>query len=249
MDNAIWATWYDLPEDGRDDYLDWLHGEYLPALRARPGMLWTAHYRSDGGGAAMHALRGEIFPRHDYDGLDIGTGTQFIMLVGASEPWTLLSPNIFDEQASLTGTARSMLDRRIGVRPCLFSTFARVDGPEVDRRPFGTTPGPAIQMGSFRTVSLDDEFDVGAWYAQHRLPAMARMPGCIGARTMLSVAGWAKYSVLYEFTSLAARMEHFEQGHESMALDTEQWTGRVVRYTKHAPGSPSVAERIWPPVE
>ena len=175
----------------------------------------------------MQALRGEIFPRHDYGGQDIGTGTQYLMLVGASEPWTLLAPNIFEEQAALTGAARKMLDCRIGVRPCLFSVFARVNGPE----------------------ALQDEFDVGAWYAQHRLPAMARMPGCIGARTMLSVAGWAKYSVLYEFTSLAARMEHFEQGHESLALDTKQWTGRVVRYTMHAPGSPTVAERIWPPVD
>lgn len=249
MDNAIWATWYDLPEDGRDEYLDWLHGEYLPGLRSRPGVMWSAHYRSDGGGAAMQALRGEIFPRHDYGGIDVGDGTQFLMLVGASEPWTLLAPSIFDEQAALTGTARAMLDRRQGVRPCLFSVFARVDGPEVDRRAFGTTPGPAIQMGSFRTVALENEYDVGAWYAQHRLPAMARMPGCIGARTMLSVAGWAKYSVLYEFTSLAARMENFEEGHESMALDTAQWTGRVVRYTMHAPGSPTVAERIWPPVD
>ena len=46
MDQAIWATWYDLPEDlpdgGRDEYLDWLHGEYLPELQARPGIAWYA---------------------------------------------------------------------------------------------------------------------------------------------------------------------------------------------------------------
>lgn len=248
MDNAIWATWYDLPDDSRDTYLDWLHNNYLPELRERPGILWAAHYKSDGGGAAMETLRGDIFPRHDYGGLDIGTGTQFLMLVGGAEPWTMLSPSVFDEQAALTGTAREMLDLRIGVRPCLFSVFARVNGPAVNERPFGTTPGPAIQMGSFRTLALENEFDVGAWYAQYRLPAMTRMPGCIGARTMLSVAGWAKYSVLYEFTSLAARMEQFEEPHEALALDGAEWTGRVVRYTMHAPGSPTVAERIWPPV-
>ena len=38
MDQAIWATWYDLPEDGRDEYLDWLHGEYLPELQSKPGI-------------------------------------------------------------------------------------------------------------------------------------------------------------------------------------------------------------------
>ncbi len=65
---------------------------------------------------------------------------------------------------------------------------------------------------------------------------------------MVSVAGWAKYSVMYEFTSLQARMEGFELPHEALALDEKNWTGRVVRYTQHTPGSPTVGERIWPPV-
>lgn len=246
MDQAIWATWYDLPEDGREDYLDWLHGEYLPAWQARPGIAWAAHYRSDGGGADMQKVR-DTFPRSQ--GLEgVGTGTQFLTLVGAVEPWTLAAPSAIAEEAALAGTARKMLDLRQGARPCLFSVFARVDGPEIDQRPAGTTPGPAIQMGSFRTVNLDNEFDVGPWYAQYRLPAMARMPGCIATRVMLSLAGWAKYSVLYEFTSLAARLEHFEQGHEAKALDEAEWSGKLIRYTMHAPGSPMVAERIWPPV-
>jgi hypothetical protein len=57
MDNGIWATWYDLPEDGREKYLDWLHGDYLPGLQAKPGIAWTAHYRSDGGGPDMQKVR------------------------------------------------------------------------------------------------------------------------------------------------------------------------------------------------
>ena len=246
MDQGIWATWYDLPEDGRDDYLDWLHGDYLPELQNRPGIAWAAHYQSQGGGAEMQQIR-DTFPRSE--GMEgVGTGTQFLMLAGAAEPWTLLAPSVIDEQDALTGRAREMLDMRQGVRPCIFSVFARIDGPEMDQRPAGTTPGPAIQMGSFRTAKLENEFDVGAWYAQYRLPAMARMPGCIAARVMLSVAGWAKYSVLYEFTSLEARMANFEKPHEALALDEQEWSGRVIRYTMHTPGSPTVGERIWPPV-
>ena len=246
MDQAIWATWYDLPEEGRDEYLDWLHGEHLPALQARPGIAWAAHYQDTVGGDDMKRVR-EHFPKSE--GMEgVGTGTQFLMLVGAVEPWTLVSPSVVDQEAALTGTARQMLDLREGVRPCIFSTFARVDGPEMAVRPAGTTPGPAIQMGSFRTAKLENEFDVGPWYAQYRLPAMARMPGCIAARVMLSVAGWAKYSVLYEFTSLEARLEHFEIGHEAEALDEHEWSGRLVRYTMHTPGSPTVGQRIWPPV-
>lgn len=247
MDQAIWATWYDLPEDGRDEYLDWLHSDYLPALQSKPGIAWAAHYQDTVGGDDMKRVR-EHFP--ESVGMEgVGTGTQFLMLAGAAEVWTLVAPSVVDEQAALTGTARKMLDMRQGVRPCIFSTFARVDGPEMALRPAGTTPGPAIQMGSFRTANLENEFDVGPWYAQYRLPAMAKMPGCIAARVMLSAAGWAKYSVLYEFTSLEARLEHFEIGHEAEALDEDEWSGRLVRYTMHTPGSPTVGQRIWPPVE
>ena len=30
MDRGVWATWYNLPDQGRGDYLAWLHGSYLP---------------------------------------------------------------------------------------------------------------------------------------------------------------------------------------------------------------------------
>lgn len=247
MERGIWATWYDLPDEGRDEYLDWLHSDYLPSLQARPGIAWTAHYENDGGGPDMQKVR-DRFPRSE--GMEgVGDGTRFLMLAGAVEPWTLLAPGVIAEQDALTGEARRMLDLRRGVRPSLFSVFARIDGPDMDRRPAGTTPGPAIQMGSFRAKTLADEFDVGQWYAQYRLPAMARMPGCIAARVMVSIAGWAKYSVMYEFTSLEARMESFEKPHEALALDEKEWTGRVVRYTMHTPGSPTVGRRIWPPAE
>ena len=45
MDESIRIVWYDLLEDGKDEYLKWLHETYLPAIMARPGILWAAHYR------------------------------------------------------------------------------------------------------------------------------------------------------------------------------------------------------------
>ncbi len=135
MDNGIWATWYDLPEDGREKYLDWLHGDYLPGLQAKPGIAGTAHYRSDGGGPDMQKVR-DTFPETK-DTRDLGTGTQFLMLVGAPEPATLLAPGVMNEQAALSGEARRMLDLREGVRPAIFSVFARTDGPDIDQRPPG----------------------------------------------------------------------------------------------------------------
>ena len=29
MDRGIWATWYDLRPEGKDEYIAWLHEEHL----------------------------------------------------------------------------------------------------------------------------------------------------------------------------------------------------------------------------
>jgi len=244
MDNGIWATWYDLAENGRHDYLAWLHGQHLPKIMRRPGIAWAAHYEITGGGARMQAIHDRL---HHADDADLGTGTQFLILVGATSPHVFADPRIDEWQGSLGEPAVGMLALRFGSRTCIFTQEAFVNGPEFHARVAGSTPGPAIQMGSFRTRTIDDEFDLAAWYAQYRLPHMSRMSGCIATRKLVSVAGWAKHSVLYEFLSLEARQEHF-QGHESLALDDRVWTNKIITYTVHAPGSPSVGKRLWPPV-
>lgn len=187
----------------------------------------------------------------------VGTGTNYVTLVGGAHPYVFFSPNVIDIDNPLAtphpkladDTVQSMFAKRIGTRTCIFSEEARVNGPEIDGRATGTTPGPAIQMGSFRAMTTENEFDLAAWYAQYRLPHMSRMPGCIRTRKLLSVAGWAKHSVLYEFLSLDARKDGFEATHERLALDDKAWTNRIINYTRHAPGSPSVGRRIWPIVE
>jgi hypothetical protein len=244
MDDGIWATWYDLPDSGNDDYFAWLHDDYLPQLLRHPGYAWAAHYRITGGGARMQQIHDRLHrPQTD----DVPTGTQYLTLIGAASPQVFFNPAAIQQQQE-SGETAAMLASRIGVREAIFCEQARVDGPEYLRGAPGTTPGPAIQMGSFRTASVADEYDLGAWYAQYRLPAMSKMPGCIRTRKLLSVAGWAKHAVLYEFTSLEARLEHF-QNHESLALDDTVWTSRIIGYTIHAPGSPSIGGRIWPPVD
>jgi hypothetical protein len=243
MDNGIWATWYDLEDGTRDRFLEWLHVDYLPALKQRPGYAWVAHYRNEVGGPAMRHLGQSILTRPDED---VGNGTQFLMLAGAASPHVFLAPSVMEPETS--PRFREMLALRRGLRTVIFSEEARVSGPAARSRPPGTTPAPGIQMGSFRVRSLEEEFDLGCWYAQYRLPYMAQAPGSVGTRKLLSVAGWAKHSILYEFTSLEARLKNFEEPHESLSADPKEWTGRVVRYTIHAPGSPFVGARIWPPL-
>jgi len=241
LTQGIWATWYDLADGPPAAYFDWLHDHHLPQIQQRAGFAWAAHYRITGGGKRMDKI-------HDHlarTGANVGTGSQYLVLVGATSPHVFFKPRIDLWQAALTGTDAEMLALRLGARTCFFTEEARVTGPEYDTAVDGGCPAPAIQMGSFQTKTLDDELDLAAWYAQYRLPAMSRMPGCVASRKLVSVAGWAKHSILYEFTSLKARLDSF-QSHESLALDDRVWTNRIINYTVHAPGSPSVGERIWP---
>lgn len=145
-------------------------------------------------------------------------------------------------------TMRVMNTSRNGVRTTIFTEEARINGPEFYYRAPDCKPGPAIQMGSVRTKTSEDEFNLCSWYVNNRLPAMAKMPGCINTRKLVSVAGWAKHSAMYEFLSLEARNENF-MDHEALGLDESSWSSNIIKYTLHAPGSPSVGRRMSPTEE
>lgn len=245
MDRGIWASWYDLPEDKKEDYCAWLHGRHLPSMLRRSGFLWAAHYEVAGEGAQMEQVKNTALTYTAPGELPGGTG--YVLLFGAVSPHVFFDPTLADVAKEYDDETRAMLGIREGYRECIFSEEARVDGPDVAARGPGITPGPAIQMGQFISRDAEAEHDLGAWYAQYRLKFMEGMPGCIGARKLLSAAGWAKHSIMYEFTSLEAREEGFQK-HESLSLDESGWSGRVVRLLVHAPGSPSVGRRLWPPV-
>jgi hypothetical protein len=243
MDQGLWATWYDLADDSQSSYLDWAHSTYFPYLRQLPGYAWVAHYQYVGGGPQMKRVK-ETAVGHTDEA--VGHGTQYLLLVGAPSAHTFFKPAL-DEIDPPAGFG-DMLGRRQGVRTVIFTEEARVSGPSAGKGFPGSTPGPAIQMGSFRLRSVEDEFEIGRWYAQFRLPYMAQMPGCIATRKLVGVAGWAKHGVLYEFESMEMRLKYFEEPHEALALDPDHWSSRVVKRTIHAPGSPTIATRTWPPV-
>ena len=99
-------------------------------------------------------------------------------------------------------------------------------------------------MGQFNCTPAYEE-EMMAWYARWRMPALSRLPGCIRTRKMASVAGWAKHACFYEFTSLAARNEHFVH-YETSRPDMEAWSKEVVRRLVHATPLPIVAQRLYP---
>ena len=243
MERGFWATWYDLDAQDAAGHLAWLHAEHLPRLAATPGWAWVAHYRYVGGGEQMDAVKSTVVSHTDDD---IGGGTQYLLIAGAGSPHVFFAPRA--DQAPVDPATAGRLAQRRGARTAAFVQEARVEGPAGPGPTPLSPPSPAIQFGTLRARTVEAEFDLIAWYAQYRLPAMSRMPGCVRTRKLSGIAGWPRHGILYEFESLQARLSHFEQGHEHLALDPAQWTGRITRASWHAPGSPFIGERTWPPV-
>jgi hypothetical protein len=243
----LWITWYDLPADGRDAHLAWLHGIYLPKVLKRPGVLHGAHY-------AVEKLPPTSRRRYTND-TSVPTGSDYILLFGAETPdvfsagadaFVKGAPDRFD--AELTDEDRKMLAMKIGERVALVTEAARVDGPEAGQREPGMLLSPCIQVGSYNTGSTEVETELLSWYADWRMPALSKMPGCVGVRRYVSAVGWAKHGVLYEFVSREARSKYWPTLASSYP-EMEAWSNRFIPNLTHAPGSANPAHRIWPPVK
>ena len=241
MDRAIWAAWYDLPADGANEYISWLHEVHLPEMLERTGFLWAAHVDNDKSEERAQNVNRRLTHTDDPS---VPTGNGYLMLFGAESVHTFLDPSPAQLAERWRADEREMLGMRAGVRECVFVETGRVDGPEIARRTPGITPGPRIQMGSFNSNALANEEGMGAWYVQLRFPRMQTLAGCVGMRKLVSVCGWAKHAVLYEF-DLNTSVEHYFQ----TELESEAWSREMVGSLVHAPGSPSTGKRIWPSVD
>ena len=140
-----------------------------------------------------------------------------------------------------------MLSMRTGERVCIMTEVARRDGPEANQREGKLALSPCIQIGAFNAGNTECEDELLAWFAGWRFDALGKLPGCVGIRHMVSVSGWAKHGVLYEFLSRKARDAHFPHLRKIYPAEGA-WSDRLVPKLLHAPGSPVVGSRIWPPV-
>ncbi len=241
MDIGIWATWYDLPEEGREDYLSWLHEVHIPEALGRTGYSWAAHFKLDNSEERNEHYRGKWT-----DDPSVPVGNDYLLLFGAESPNTFFNPNPSELAERQTPEAQEMANRRTGVRTCIFTEVGRVNGPEVDKRGPGLTPGPVIQLGSFNPKKPESEEALSSWFAQWRLPSQRTLPGCVGARKLVSALGWAKHAIFYEFASMDAVNNHFS-GYDFRFPGIAERTKGIYNSVVHAPGSPSLGTRIWPP--
>ncbi len=238
-DRGLWVTWYDLPENGRDTYLSWLHEMYLPEMLKRPGYLWAAHY----------ATRDtEVSPElHHTQDPSVPTGFRYILLIAAKDAFVFGNPIPSAIHAALPDKDRKMLALRSGERVNLLTEAGRCEGRARNAYKEGLASAPCIQIGSYNCPPQYEEEMLGG-YVQSRLPAMCGTESCIRTRKLNSVAGWAKHVILYEFASL----EGFQRDYGGADLSKRGPIGlgghSVIPMLIHAPHGPNSALRIWPPV-
>jgi hypothetical protein len=223
MDRGIWAIWYGVDDQHRAAYERWFHEVHIPEKLSRPGYVWAAHY-------------------------ELENKTGYLALFGAETTHTFLNPSPAQLAARQSAETKSFMRMRQQSSACILAEEARVDGPDVNKRGASGTAGPVIQFGNYNAASPAVEDDLGAWYAQERLPMLSMLPGCIGARKMLATVGAHKHAILHEFVSLELREKHFGP-HEVQARDPNTWMGRVRPQLTHAPRSPAVGLRIWPAID
>lgn len=239
MDRGISVAWYDLDDKNREPYCAWLHSTYIPKLLKSPGILWVAHYKCD------PSLKPPPILRHTKEPLPAGNA--YIFLLGAEDAHAFSALTPYNQKGKVDPADAKMLAMRVGERRNIFTEEGRVNGPAAGKREGEYTPAPCIQLGSFNSGSPEDEDELLAWYADYRLPVVGAMSSALGMRKLASVSGWAKHGVMYEFTSLEDRANTF-RAQVAKTKEQEEWNERVVSKLVHAPGSPNVAERIYPPI-
>jgi len=225
MDHGIWAIWYDIASENKAEYLDWFHRVHIPEKLSRPGYLWAAHYQLGHG----------------------GRGKGYLALFGGDNTQTFLNPSPGQLKSQQSAETKKFMAMRQQSATCILAEEARINGPDAGKRSPGLTTAPVVQIGNYNAPSPGVEDDLGGWYAQERLPLLARLPGCVGARKMLATVGAFKHAILHEFTSLELREQHFGK-HEADRDNPDTWMSRIVPHLSHAPYSPAVGLRLWPAV-
>ncbi|MEP5152329.1 hypothetical protein [Planktotalea sp.] len=242
MSEVIKVEWFDLDEGSKIETLDWLHNSYLPKVQASAGVGWVGHYD-----IVQSPTKGYIDgapEKHETTDPNIATGWQNVILTAA-----LSSEVFFGQDAPLDAIAEShapQLKALQNYRTSVYLEEQVVNSPEQRTSPYGMGPPPAMQFGHYNTNTPEDDIELARWYRGERFSRVSVTPGMIRGRKLLSIAGWAKHGVLWEFADLPEGDYSFE--HRFVAADRDdEWQGRhVLEYVTHCYGSPNAGRLIWP---
>jgi hypothetical protein len=245
MGEVLKAEWFDIAEKARDATWAWMHKEYLPALQSASGVAWVGHYE-------IVALPDKPYiegapRRKQTKDPAVAPGWQNVVLTSGISPDVFFGPdNAVDALREAHSGKLAALEN---YRSAVFIEEQVINSPEVRALPYGMGPPPAMQLGNFNTDKPEDDIELARWYRAERFPRVSVSRGMIRGRKMISMAGWPKHGVLWEFTDLPVGEFSFEPRFIE-ADRKENWKGRhVLEYVTHSPGGPHAGRRVWPPVK
>ena len=235
MTALLHAAWFH-DHGGDEEALDRSLEEYLLLLDSTGDVRRRGAYTIDPGGPDMQWVKSTVAHLDDHPAETTEPQALVIAEVGSM-------PTALDLSRQL-GTADGPEEKDpqpFGVfSQALFHEIAYVPGPQED--PKGDL-GAAVQLGTFSVKTVPDQWRLSEWYEYTRHPEVSAIPGAIRTRRYVSVCGVAKFGILYEFTSLEARLEGFERPMEGRFQDDSHPTSQLGTYTVHAPGAPYIGVR------
>ena len=238
MGPVLRACWIDSKASDREE-LPADFADYVRALNGLEGTGQSVAYSLYPGGEDMVKLANHV-KRIEVAGRNGPYVPDWLVLTEEPSVEGILDveEKVAKLNADALGTNYEIIARAV------YHELISVRGPESKGEADGLPP--ALQFGSFACTSPEEEWDLQLWYDTYRLPAIKQMPGAIGCRRYQSVAGPGKYSILYEFVSVEARLENFETPVEALSMDPNHpW--KVGDYTIHTPMSPSVGGAVTIP--
>ncbi len=242
MAEILRTEWFDINNEDKDKLCNWLHDVFFPYLQTKNGVNWVAHYDIVSHPETPYIEGAPL--KKEVKNPSIPSGKENVVLTSANTPSVFFGPN--NALEAIEKEHMFYLSMRINYRYAVFIEEEMINGPELHNQPLGTGGAPAMQFGSYNVDSMQDEIELAQWYRGERFPRLPVTRGMIRGRKFLSISGWAKHGVLWEF----AEMDENEYSFENRFVEAdrgENWRGRhVLEYVTHAPGSPHAGRRIWP---
>ena len=214
---ALLVVLTDVGPEHDAEFNSWYNEEHLPERLSAPGFLDAARYEALRGGPRYLAV-------YELESVDALHTEEYMHMSNNPTEWTKrMSPNIVGR-----GTVRNV--------------YTQIYPAESDPHTLGRGMAPALQIGRM-DVPQEVEAKYNEYYDTVRTPANLEIPGCMYVRRYHAVEGDPKYLTVYEF-------EH-EKVPETLAWEKQRGLDTMHQYIGgvygHAPGSPGVYRRVFPP--
>jgi len=214
---ALLTVFTDIDLEYDSEFNDWYNQEHLPDLLKQPGVLDAGRYQAVLGGPRYLAC-------YELESAAVVNAPQYLALV-----------------QNPTERGKRVGPSRIG-RNYIRNLYTQIYPQENDLHMLGRGMAPALQIGRM-SIAPEIEAKFNEYYDTVRTPANLQMPGCIAVRRYHVVTGAPKYLTVYEF-------EH-EKVPETRAWQDRWDRDEMEAYAGgnyvHAPGSPGIYRRIFPP--